>query len=175
LRAERTPTDRVEIAEKRRIPMKTPMLLLVAATLAGCETVAPPPIVVLPTAAASLTTATKAPFGTYVVDGAGRALYVLEGTRGASGVNRCNGACLGIWPPLMTAGPTVAAAGVDPALVGAAPGYGGSQATYAGWPLYYYHHDAAPADTTGENVHDQWGVWYLLAPSGEPIRPAGGY
>jgi predicted lipoprotein with Yx(FWY)xxD motif len=133
------------------------------------------PVVVLPTAAATLTTATKAPFGTYLVDGAGRALYVLDGTRNMPGPARCSGACLAVWPPLMTAGPTVAAAGVNPALVGVAPGYGGSQSTYAGWPLYYYHHDAAPGATAGQNVHDAWGRWYLLSPAGEPIRPAGGY
>jgi predicted lipoprotein with Yx(FWY)xxD motif len=60
-------------------------------------------------------------------------------------------------------------------MVGLTPSYGGSQATYGGWPLYYYHHDAAPGDTTGQNVHDRWGMWYLVSPSGNPIRPGGGY
>lgn len=155
--------------------MKIPMILLatVSLGLAGCETVPPAPVVVLPTAAASLTTATKAPFGTYVVDGAGRSLYVLEGSRNAPGMTGCSGACLAVWPPLMTAGPIVTGTGLNPALAGVAPGYNGSQTTYGGWPLYYYHHDVAPADTTGQDVHDRWGAWHLLAPSGDPIRPAG--
>jgi predicted lipoprotein with Yx(FWY)xxD motif len=184
--------------------MRIPTILfgVSAAALVGCEESPPPPpaaavvvpvqpavvvpptqpavvvpvqpTVVIPTAAASLTTATKAPFGAYLVDGAGRALYVLDGTRNGSGVNRCNADCLGVWPPLMTAGPTVAAAGVNPAMVGFAAGYGGSQASYAGWPLYYFHHDTTPGDTNGQARHDQWGTWYLISPSGEAIRPVGG-
>lgn len=167
--------------------MRIPVVLLAVAAgaLTSCTTYAPAPVVapaavvapavVIPTTAATLTTATKAPFGTYLVDGAGRAVYVLDGTRNMSGVNRCSGACLGVWPPVMTAGPTVAAAGVNPAMVGLTAGYGGSHSTYAGWPLYYYSHDHAPGDTTGQDVHDAWGHWYLLSPSGEPIRPVGGY
>jgi len=160
--------------------VRTILPAVAAAALAGCATtvVTPPPgapVVALPTVAASLTTATKAPFGTFLVDSAGRAVYVLDGTRNMSAVNRCSGPCLAVWPPVMTAGPTLAAAGVNPALVGSAPGYGGSQATYAGWPLYFYHRDVRQGDTTGQNVHDAWGHWYLLSPSGEPIRPAGAY
>lgn len=174
--------------------MRIPTILLAASALAACDEgeMAPPPppppppaaavvvpeaapAVVAPIAAVSLTTATKAPFGTYVVDGAGRALYILEGTRGAPGMNPCVGPCLGVWPPVMTAGPVAPATGLNPAMVGSVPAYGGTQATYAGWQLYHYSHDAAPGDTTGQDVHDEWGVWHLLAPSGEPIRPAGGY
>jgi predicted lipoprotein with Yx(FWY)xxD motif len=122
-----------------------------------------------------LTTANKAPFGTYLVDGSGRALYVLEGTQGQDPSYRCNGMCLQHWPPMAVNGPPVAASGVDPAKLGTTPGYGGGQTSYAGWPLYYYFMDRAPGDTTGQDVHDQWGVWHLLSPSGVPIRPAGGY
>jgi len=157
--------------------MRIPTLLFAAAAavLAGCETYPYPPAPVVPAAATSLTTANKAPFGTYLVDTNGRALYVLEGTRMQNPAYRCSGQCLHVWPPMLTAGPPVAAAGVNPAMVGTMPTYGGAQATYAGWPLYYYHRDVAPGDTAGQNVRDTWGVWYLLSPSGEPIRPVGGY
>ena len=147
-------------------------------SLAGCAVVpaaAPVPVVPVPTAAVSLTTANKAPFGTYLVDAAGRSVYVLEGTRGMSGVNRCAGACLGVWPPVMTAGPTTTAAGLNAAMAATVAAYGGTQASYAGWPLYYYSHDRASGDTTGQNVHDAWGHWHLLSPSGQPIMPMGGY
>jgi predicted lipoprotein with Yx(FWY)xxD motif len=159
--------------------MRIPKLLFAAAVipLAGCNTVppAPAPIVPVPAVATSLTTANQAPFGTYLVDANGRAVYALEGTRGQNPAYRCAGECLNHWPPMMTAAPPVAASGVNPALVATIPTYGGAQATYAGWPLYYYHMDVARGDTTGQNVHDTWGVWYLLSPSGEPIRPTGGY
>ena len=143
--------------------------------LAGCATVpAAAPVIAVPTAAASLTTATKAPFGAYLVDSAGRSVYVLEGTRGSTGMARCSGACLGVWPPVMTAGPTTTAAGLNAAMAASVAAYGGTQATYAGWPLYYYSHDRASGDTTGQNVHDAWGHWYLVSPAGTPIMPPGG-
>ena len=154
--------------------MKTPTILIAGTALAlgSCASYAPAPIA--PMGAATVTTATKPPFGTYVVDGAGRALYVLEGERGTT-MSRCTGACLGVWPPLHASGPPSAAAGVDPTRLATVPMHGHPHVTYAGWPLYYYHRDRAPADTTGQNVRDTWGTWYLLSPSGEPIRPAGGY
>jgi predicted lipoprotein with Yx(FWY)xxD motif len=145
--------------------------LLIAATalgLTGCETYAP----VAPVGPVTVTTATKAPFGTYLVDGAGRSLYILEGERGTTGMSRCDAACLRVWPPLH-GGPATAGAGVDAARLATVPIHGAPHVTYSGWPLYYYVRDAAAADTTGQHVTDAWGTWHLLAPSGEPIRPAG--
>jgi predicted lipoprotein with Yx(FWY)xxD motif len=157
--------------------MKIQSLLISAAALglAGCDTVPPPAAPIAPLATATITTATKAPFGTYLVDGAGRSLYILEATRGGTGINRCSGPCLGVWPPLLTGPAPTTASGLDPGQLRTVQGYGGAQASYAGWPLYYYSHDRASGDTTGQHVIDTWGTWHLLAPSGEPIRPAGGY
>jgi predicted lipoprotein with Yx(FWY)xxD motif len=155
--------------------MWTPKLLLAAAsalTLTSCATVPPAPVPVVP-GASSVTTANKAPFGTYLVDGAGRALYVLEGERMPGGIHRCVGPCLAVWPPLP--GALAAGAGVDATMLGTMTMGGTTHATYAGWPLYYYSRDRVPGDTTGQNVTDAWGTWHLLSPSGQPIRPAGGY
>jgi predicted lipoprotein with Yx(FWY)xxD motif len=158
--------------------MKSPAILLSCAMvmLAGCDTYAPPPPApapIVPAGAVSITTATKAPFGTYLVDGAGRSLYMLEGTRGTPAA-RCNGQCLAVWPPVHVSGPPVAAAGVNPALLSTITARGQTHVTYAGWTLFYYHRDQAPGDTTGQHVTDAWGTWHLLSPSGEPIRPVGG-
>lgn len=30
-------------------------------------------------------------------------------------------------------------------------------------------------DTMGRNVHDAWGHWYMLSPTGEEFGPVGGY
>ena len=152
--------------------MKIQSLLVAAAALglASCASYVPP----IPPGAATVTTATKAPFGTYLVDGSGRALYILEGERGMT-MSRCTGLCLAAWPPLHVAGPPVAGSGIDPARLATVPMHGHAHVTYAGWPLYYYARDRAPSDTTGQHVRDPWGTWHLLSPSGEPIRPAGGY
>ena len=63
---------------------------------------------------------------------------------------------------------------LDPRRLGTAPRGGGTQLTYAGWPLFYYVRDRGPGDTTGQHITDAWGTWHPLAPSGQPIWPAGG-
>ena len=162
--------------------MNTPHVLLVATMLgiAGCTTYPPGPAPAYPAAGAPVvygtsmvTTGNKAPYGAFLVDGNGRSLYILEGTRIPGGVNRCVGDCLRVWPPLIASNPPVAGSGVDPAKLAAVPTTAGPQTIYGGWPLYYYHRDRAPGDTTGQHVTDRWGTWHLLALSGEPIRPAG--
>lgn len=151
--------------------MKTAILSLAAAvSLGACATVPPP----MPMGPVTVTTATKAPFGTYLVDGSGRALYILEGTRGTP-AERCSGECLHVWPPLHVGGPPTVGPGIDPGMLSTMFAHGQTHVTYGGWTLFYYHRDRVPGDTTGQAVFDRWGYWYLLSPSGEPIRPAGGY
>lgn len=149
--------------------MRTPTLLLAAAAigLAGCETVEP---LMSPGPGVLVTSSAKAPFGSYLVDGTGRSLYILDGTRMTNGTGRCSGECLMAWPPLRVSSQPSASAGIDPARLATVPTPGGPQAAYSGWPLYYYHRDQVAGDTTGQAVVDRWGAWYLLAPSGEPIR-----
>ena len=72
--------------------------------------------------------------------------------------------------PRATVGP-----GIDPGMLSTMFAHGQTHVTYGGWTLFYYHRDRVPGDTTGQAVFDRWGYWYLLSPSGEPIRPAGGY
>ena len=42
------------------------------------------------------------------------------------------------------------------------------QVTINGMPIYYYSKDQAAGDIMGQGVG---GVWYLVSPSGEMIRP----
>ena len=145
--------------------MKTPTLLACAAFgLAGCSTIA------APSGPITMTSASKPPYGSYVVDGAGRALYVLEGTRGGPAANRCDAACLQVWPAFTAGGRQVAGGRLNQSMIRVVPGYSGTQVTYGGWPLYYYVRDQEQSDTTGQNVTDSWGTWRLLSPTGEPIR-----
>jgi predicted lipoprotein with Yx(FWY)xxD motif len=154
--------------------MKIPTILFGAATLgvAACDTVPPTAAPGGPVASVTVTTANKAPHGAYLVDGSCRALYVLEGTRGAPGTERCGEDCRAVWPSLMAVNTPVGGPAIDASALTARPAYGGSQVTYSGWPLYYYVRDTAPGDTTGQHVQDKWGMWHLVSPSGEPIRPA---
>lgn len=115
--------------------------------------------------------------GEYVADGQGRAVYMLEGDTGGS---KCTAACLEEWPPLRAGqgvadGTTAAAGAALPAglrseLVGSFQrADGSSQVAYNGHPLYHHAKDTGPGTTRGHDVKDQWGEWYLIAPSGDII------
>ena len=61
---------------------------------------------------------------------------------------------------------------------GGANGHGGRrgfddgrpQVTYGGWPLYYYVGDSEPGEISGHGRESFDGVWYLVAPAGDPIK-----
>lgn len=112
--------------------------------------------------------------GQYLADARGRAVYLLESD--SKGANACHAACAKVWPPVL-AGPGSASSSAGGAtstkdrapsqLIGTKERPDGTrQVTYNGHPLYYYVKDAGPGRATGQDVHDQWGEWYLLTPSG---------
>ena len=43
---------------------------------------------------------------------------------------------------------------------------GDTQATYNGWPLYYFGGDAAAGDTNGQGINE---VWYVVDAAGDAI------
>ena len=67
------------------------------------------------------------------------------------------------------AGPATAGEGADEAMLGTAarPDDGSEQATYNGWPLYYFAQDAAPGDTNGQGIGENW--WVVDPATGEAI------
>lgn len=103
----------------------------------------------------------------YLVDDQGRSLYVYLNDSPRSGASACVDDCAVEWPPLTVVVPPASGEGVDPSLVGAiARGDGSIQATYNGWPLYYYLMDTIPGTKNAPNLES---LWFLLSPSGEPI------
>lgn len=116
-------------------------------------------------AGASTVMTAETDLGTILVDGEGMALYMFTNDTQDSGESVCEGDCLVAWPPLE--GEPTAGEGVDESLLGTIERSDGStQASYNGWPLYYWAQDTAPGDVTGQGVND---VWYVLDPAGEPI------
>ncbi|MGJ6981559.1 COG4315 family predicted lipoprotein [Aestuariimicrobium soli] len=104
------------------------------------------------------------PLGSILVDGKGMTLYLF--TKDSKNASACEGDCLVKWPPLL--GKPTAGAGVDDALLGSfARADGREQATYNGWPLYYWQNDKASGDTSGQNVGS---VWFVLDHDGNPIK-----
>jgi predicted lipoprotein with Yx(FWY)xxD motif len=104
--------------------------------------------------------------GKVLVDKDGRTLYMFtKDTQGSPSV--CEADCLAAWPPLGEAEP---GDGVDDSKVGSVARSDGSmQATYDGWPLYYFAKDEASGDVNGQGVG---GVWYVLDADGNVVEEA---
>ena len=109
--------------------------------------------------------------GTVLVTSRGYALYMFEPDLQRQVT--CTGLCAATWPPV-TISPgarLVAGPGVRAALLGSDPDpAGGRVVTYNGWPLYTYSGDVQPGEDSGQGIDLNGGVWYLMRPSGQPLR-----
>ena len=116
--------------------------------------------------------AEQAPYGQYLVDGEGRALYLFTADTQGEGRSTCDEACAAAWPPLLTGGdPAAGAPSVDTTMLGTIGRQdGATQVTYNGWPLYYYREDTGAGMVTGQDVHGFGGEWYLVSPQGQQVE-----
>lgn len=107
--------------------------------------------------------------GEYLTDEEGRTLYLLENRDEA---DACVHACADAWPPFTVEGNVaVTARGVQQDLIGTIERPDGTrQVTYDRHPLYYFARDEAPGSMLGNDMHDEWGEWYLVQPSGEALE-----
>lgn len=106
-------------------------------------------------------------YGRVVANGKGEALYLFdkETTRKAE----CYGECTAAWPPVLTKGKPVAAAGAKSGLLGTTKRADGKlQVTYAGHPLYFYVGDS-PGTILCQDVEEFGGDWLVVEPSGDPV------
>ena len=115
-----------------------------------------------------LTVASVDEGGRYIADSAGNAVYMLEAD--GDGVDACVGDCLETWPPVLVTDvqPSVdLGMDLDADLLGTVERDDGTmQLTYNGRPLYRYAADTGANRTAGHGIEDQWGHWYLMAPTG---------
>lgn len=119
---------------------------------------------------ATVSTATKDPYGAYLVDSEDMSLYLfkadMQGTKSA-----CYDACAKAWPPLLTEGKPQASGKADKSLLATIERKDGStQVTYNGWPLYYFVKDKQPGDTNGQDIEGFGAEWYLLTPEGQAVH-----
>ena len=102
--------------------------------------------------------------GEILVDGNGMTLYLF--TKDSPNTSACEGQCLVAWPPLL--GEPTEGEGVDDSKLGSFQRSDGrTQATYNGWPLYYWQQDSKPGDVTGQNVNE---VWFVLDRDGDAVK-----
>ena len=89
------------------------------------------------------------PLGKALVDSKGMVLYMY--TEDIKNTSVCYDRCAFAWPPLLTTGAPVAAAGVNKRLLGTTTRKDGKlQVTYNGLPLYYWFKDKSAGDWLGQ-------------------------
>jgi len=126
----------------------------------------------------ALSTADVGDFGSVVVDGSGRTLYVFDNDTADPPKSNCDGDCATAWPPVEAGSGTPELDGINAALVGTVERTDGSQQlTLNGWPLYRFAKDAEAGEAKGQAVND---VWWVIGADGKKITtkaPAttGGY
>jgi predicted lipoprotein with Yx(FWY)xxD motif len=107
--------------------------------------------------------------GRVLVDAHGKTLYIWAHDKGSK--STCNGDCAEYWPPLITRGRPIAAAGAKASLLGTSRRSDGRiQVTYAGHPLYYFVKDAKAGQTNGEGLTGFGGRWDPVSAAGTAVR-----
>lgn len=116
-----------------------------------------------PVPASSLEVGFTEELGPFLTDAEGMTVYLFTQDT-EPGVSNCAGDCATNWPPVPADEAMMLPPGVPGTLGTFEREDGSSQLTYNDIPLYYFHEDAAPGDTTGQDVGE---VWYIVPPGME--------
>jgi predicted lipoprotein with Yx(FWY)xxD motif len=102
--------------------------------------------------------------GTYLTNGTGWTLYILNNDTQNGNSSACNGACATHWPPFQgSASSLILPANLSMSSFGMITRSDGtSQITYEGWPLYYFVGDTAPGQTNGQGKVAFGGTWTVV-------------
>jgi predicted lipoprotein with Yx(FWY)xxD motif len=115
----------------------------------------------------------KGSLGTYLTDGAGRALYLWMGDTGNT--SSCSAGCAAEWPPLVVPASGKAKASgsaVQSDVSTISRTDGSTQVSYKGHPLYYYADDVKAGTTKGQGSDDFGAKWWVVTPAGAAITKA---
>jgi predicted lipoprotein with Yx(FWY)xxD motif len=142
-------------------------------TLSACNDQTPrgnSAVTTVPSPTASVVDVRALPgYGKVLVTDTGRALYLFSADPAMT--RNCTGYCAQTWPPLVVKGAVRGGPGVNAKLLRTVERSGGEQQVfYAKHALYTYIHDAKPGMTTGERVKTYGGTWWLVSPSGRPVK-----
>ena len=148
----------------KRFALASATLMLLATTACSddggdASPIASPTSAAVATGPASISLASSS-IGDVVVGQGGMSVYLFvpDGAKTPT----CVDACLDRWP--IVAEVAEVGDGLDASLLGHVTHPNGTeQATYNGWPLYYFGGDTAAGDTNGQGVGD---VWFTLDAAG---------
>jgi predicted lipoprotein with Yx(FWY)xxD motif len=145
------------------------------ARLAGIATVLALCVIPVTAKATVIRAVANTVVGRHLSDAMGVSLYLFEqdrhpGDQRGSSNSHCIGDCLILFRPVAGEPAPTAGPGVDARLIGAVRRPDGNlQATYNGWPLYYFGEDILAGDTNGHQFNEFGGDWYLIAPTGREV------
>ncbi len=103
---------------------------------------------------------TSSALGNYLTDDYGRTLYYFDKDTPQRSV--CEGNCLTNWPAYTGSGNSVPSAVTGTEFGTITRPDGSKQATYKGYPLYYFIQDKEHGDIKGQNVNQ---VWFVIDPA----------
>jgi len=104
-----------------------------------------------------------------LVDGRGHTLYLFG--KDKRGKSACAGKCAAFWPPLLTSGKPLAAAGAKASLLGTTKRADGRlQVTYNQHPLYTFVKDTRRGQTNGEQVDAFGAEWDAVSAAGTKVE-----
>lgn len=108
-------------------------------------------------------------YGQYLVDDNGRTLYLF--TPDSAGQSNCYDKCAEMWPPVLAENPAIADTALNSSMLGTIKRDDGAmQATYNGWPLYYFVKDEGASEIKGQDIHSFGGEWYIISPQGTLVE-----
>jgi predicted lipoprotein with Yx(FWY)xxD motif len=122
---------------------------------------------------ATVITKKVAGYGTVLATPSGKTLYLS--TADPAGGSKCTGSCTSTWPPLTAKGSPGAGAGVDSSMLSSFKRSDGTEQVVYNKHALYTH--TGSGLTSGAGVAANGGIWYLVSPSGNPIKSTtgGGY
>ena len=113
---------------------------------------------------ATTSTGVREPF---LVDQTGRTIYLYTQDTPDSGTSACTDTCATTWLPVSVTGVPTAGSGVNSRMLGVIPRSDDKmQATYNGWPLYYYSGDRTIGAKNGQGLDNSW---FLVSAAGNAI------
>lgn len=122
---------------------------------------------------ATVITKKVAGYGSVLATPSGKTLYLL--TADPSGGSKCTGSCTSQWPPLAAKGSPTAGPGVNSSMLSSFKRTDGTEQVLYNKHALYTH--TGSGLTSGAGVAQNGGIWYLVSPSGNPIKSTtgGGY